>query len=321
MKLSLILGHRGARFTAPENSIDSFKNALQCGADGIELDVHLTSDNKLVVIHDSDLRRITGNKIPIRNLSLSEIKSLDISHLVKSGDLSVHWHIKVYRLSDSEFFILITDKIGCKERKYFIEIDKGVVKSLRKARLYNKKYVGDLVAESNFSYKSGDRVFSNKYTRIPELHEVLENINSNFINIEIKRGESFYPGISEEVVKTIKPFGFNRFLISSFNRETLLGMKNKYPFLKINQLYEIPKNPVKAAEGLDGVNPLSILIGKKGIIRVHNAGKTVFPWVVNRPISIAKFILFGVDGIITDRPCFAVYLKNKIRRLVNEATK
>ncbi len=321
MKQSLILGHRGARLTAPENSIDSFKNAVECGADGIELDVHLAKDGKLVVIHDADLRRITGEKVPIRDLTLSQIKSLDISRLIKkSSSFRVFWNIKVIRFSDNKFSVIITDKETGNEWKYFVETNGASVKSVRKAR-FRKKYQGSVVAEKQLLFEQKMPARVSEPVRIPELSEVLEKVKPRFINIEIKRGEGFYPGISDAVVRSIEPFGFDNILISSFNRETLLHIKKIYPFIKVNYLYEIPKNPVKAAKNFDGVNPLSVLIGKKGIERVHRIGKTVYPWVVNKPFSIAKFVLFGADGIITDRPCFAVKLKNIMEELFDEAVK
>jgi glycerophosphoryl diester phosphodiesterase len=50
----LVLGHRGARRVAPENTLAAFRAARTQGADGIELDVHATADNALVVHHDAD---------------------------------------------------------------------------------------------------------------------------------------------------------------------------------------------------------------------------------------------------------------------------
>ncbi|MBU1984691.1 glycerophosphodiester phosphodiesterase [bacterium] len=51
----LILGHRGAPHSAPENSLESFRIALAAGADGIELDVQITGDGVLVAHHDGSL--------------------------------------------------------------------------------------------------------------------------------------------------------------------------------------------------------------------------------------------------------------------------
>ena len=72
-----ILGHRGASGTAPENTESAFKKALQGGADGVELDVHLTKDKELVVIHDERVDRTTNGTGYVKDLTLREIKKLD----------------------------------------------------------------------------------------------------------------------------------------------------------------------------------------------------------------------------------------------------
>jgi glycerophosphoryl diester phosphodiesterase len=72
-----ILGHRGASGEAPENTRIAFKKAMQYGADGVELDVHLTRDKELVVIHDERVDRTTDCMGYVKDLTLSEIKKLD----------------------------------------------------------------------------------------------------------------------------------------------------------------------------------------------------------------------------------------------------
>ena len=56
----LVLGHRGESFRATENTIKSYECALKDGADGVELDVHITKDGKLAVIHDFSTNRVFG---------------------------------------------------------------------------------------------------------------------------------------------------------------------------------------------------------------------------------------------------------------------
>lgn len=85
MKLPLVIGHRGAKGIAPENSLSGFKKAVELGIDGVELDVHLAKNGKLVVIHDVDLKRLTrlavsvvtckqaAILIPFRGSSLSNL--------------------------------------------------------------------------------------------------------------------------------------------------------------------------------------------------------------------------------------------------------
>ena len=314
MKLPLIIGHRGTRTVAPENSIPSFKSAIQCGADGIELDVHLTKDGKLAVIHDSTLKRVSGDgKAYIKDLTMKEIKALDISHLIKKEQCKeIQWDIKIFQTNRRSVFVLsATDQKTLKIHSYNLILGNEITIKHRGFSFVKK---GDVFFEKEFSVKCNGDPHNFENVKIPELSEALDTLNGHFVNIEIKRGEVFYPGIIDTLIKETEPFGYKNILFSSFNYETLVEMKRRYPFVKANRLYMTLHNPLKAAKGVDGVNPLAALIGKKGIMRVHKANKTVFPWVINKPENAVKFSVFGADGIITDRPCTMV----KVRTLVKE---
>jgi glycerophosphoryl diester phosphodiesterase len=83
-KRPLVIGHRGYCQFAPENTIPSFKLAMQAGADLVELDYYHTKDGKLMVMHDRDLDRTTdarnrwgGKKINIDSKTAAEIQTLD----------------------------------------------------------------------------------------------------------------------------------------------------------------------------------------------------------------------------------------------------
>ena len=73
----LIIGHRGYPARFPENTLASFEGAMQAGCHMIELDVTLTRDRKIVVIHDDTLDRTTNGKGTVREHTLEEIKRLD----------------------------------------------------------------------------------------------------------------------------------------------------------------------------------------------------------------------------------------------------
>jgi glycerophosphoryl diester phosphodiesterase len=73
----LLIGHRGYPARYPENTLASFKGAMEAGCDMIELDVTLTRDRRVVVIHDDTLDRTTTGKGPVRDRSLEEIRELD----------------------------------------------------------------------------------------------------------------------------------------------------------------------------------------------------------------------------------------------------
>jgi glycerophosphoryl diester phosphodiesterase len=69
--------HRGASYVAPANTLAAFLLAAELGADGIELDVHLSSDGEVVVIHDFSLDATTDGYGPVRAKTLAELKELD----------------------------------------------------------------------------------------------------------------------------------------------------------------------------------------------------------------------------------------------------
>lgn len=80
----LNIAHRGASGYYPENTLIAFQQAVKMGADMIELDVHLTKDGEVVVIHDEMLERTTNRKGYVRDYTLSELKKLDAGSWYKS---------------------------------------------------------------------------------------------------------------------------------------------------------------------------------------------------------------------------------------------
>lgn len=72
-----LIGHRGYSARYPENTILSFRKAVEAGCDGIELDVRLTKDGKVVVIHDKDMKRTTNGSGLVGEYTLKELKKLD----------------------------------------------------------------------------------------------------------------------------------------------------------------------------------------------------------------------------------------------------
>jgi glycerophosphoryl diester phosphodiesterase len=76
---TLIWAHRGASAMLPENTLAAFAKAVQFGADGLELDVQRTADGVLVVTHDEDCLRVTGQPGEIAKMTLAELKQLNFA--------------------------------------------------------------------------------------------------------------------------------------------------------------------------------------------------------------------------------------------------
>ncbi len=75
--LPLIIAHRGASADAPENTIAAFKEAMRQHADAIEIDVRMTADSQLVVMHDSNVQRTTNGSGAVADFTLEELRTLD----------------------------------------------------------------------------------------------------------------------------------------------------------------------------------------------------------------------------------------------------
>ncbi len=81
MSRTSVCAHRGASAYAPENTLNAFELAEKMNADGIELDVHLTSDGQVIVIHDEKTGRVGDREIVVGKSTLAEVKEVDVSRL------------------------------------------------------------------------------------------------------------------------------------------------------------------------------------------------------------------------------------------------
>jgi glycerophosphoryl diester phosphodiesterase len=75
--MTIIVAHRGAAASAPENTMEAFRLGVEAGADAIELDVHLTADGQLAVIHDETLDRTTDRTGRVADLTMDQVREAD----------------------------------------------------------------------------------------------------------------------------------------------------------------------------------------------------------------------------------------------------
>ncbi|KAF2516000.1 glycerophosphodiester phosphodiesterase [Flavobacterium foetidum] len=98
----LKIAHRGAKAYEPENTLPAFQKALDLNSDGIELDVHLSSDGHIIVIHDETIDRTTNGKGLVNTFTLAELKSFLID-----GENQIPTLNEVFDLVDKKCFINI----------------------------------------------------------------------------------------------------------------------------------------------------------------------------------------------------------------------
>ena len=96
----LKIAHRGAKGYEPENTLKAFQRAIDLNADGIELDVHLSADGHLIVMHDETIDKMTNGKGAVNTFTLVELKSFLIAEKHEIPTLDA-----VFDLVDKKCFI------------------------------------------------------------------------------------------------------------------------------------------------------------------------------------------------------------------------
>ena len=110
----LVVAHRGASHDAPENTLPAFNLAWSQGADAIEGDFHLSSDGKILCIHDRNTQRVAGKKLVVKNTPMAELQGLDVGG----------WKGEKWKGTTASS---LSDVLACvpKGKRIFIEVKSG----------------------------------------------------------------------------------------------------------------------------------------------------------------------------------------------------
>ncbi len=290
----LVIAHRGARGYAPENTIPAFVKALDlCNADGVELDVHLTKDNIMVVHHDDDLRRCTnieecfsprgsGGSYLISDYTLDEIQSLD------AGSWFTREYLKAAKggVSSELYLNLITDE----ERKRY-------------------------VTQADLEFYASGRV------RVPTLEQVLEAIKEKKakVNIELKSIPRLSKGVAEKTMDLVHSMALiDDVLISSFDHELLVKIRQlddriATAILSQDRLAAVDRylgildadayHPGCTGDDASlGLRSMEGWLDTTAIDACRGAGYGVNVWSCNEKDHMIQLIAAGVTGLITDFP-------------------
>lgn len=133
-----VIAHRGYSSQAPENTLAAFQRALETGADMIELDVHLSKDNQVIVIHDATLKRTTGESGTVKSKTLTELKQLDAGSWFSSEfkDEPIPTLEEVIKLVDGKSTLLIEIKVD-DQSKVYEGLTKEILAVIRKNHAAN----------------------------------------------------------------------------------------------------------------------------------------------------------------------------------------
>lgn len=225
--------HRGASGYCPENTMVAFERAIQLGATGIETDIQMTADGKLVLIHDDTLDRTTTGTGRVGQFTYNELTKLDAGS----------W--------------------------------------------YSPKFAGESV---------------------PRLEELLELAVQKdvWLNLELKFGSIYYPGIEEKLIHMVKQMNYGeKVVISSFDHVALARCHELEPGILTGVLYvERLYKPwdYAASMGAKALHGSSRVMLPSDIEQAHQHGCKVNVWTVNDEQRMRDMIQAGVDGIITDVP-------------------
>jgi len=218
-----VIAHRGASGYAPENTMAAFEKALAQNADFVELDIQMTKDKELIVIHDSTISRTTNGKGFVKDFSLKEIKKFDAGswfHHSFSGE-------KIPTLN--EVLNRYENKIGIllelKDPHLYPGIESKLVSLIKKRGLHNHN---SLIVQS-FDLNS-----------IQRFHRLLPNISTGVLvtsmpsNEEIHKYSSFCQYINlnflvtdSHFISLLKRQGFKCFIWTINNIESY-HMVSKY---------------------------------------------------------------------------------------------
>jgi glycerophosphoryl diester phosphodiesterase len=95
-----VIGHRGNRAHAPENTLESLLQAVALGADALEFDLRQSRDGQLVMFHDATLERTTDGQGPLAQRTLAELKALDAgARFTPDGGRSFPWRGRGVRVA------------------------------------------------------------------------------------------------------------------------------------------------------------------------------------------------------------------------------
>jgi glycerophosphoryl diester phosphodiesterase len=220
----LKIGHRGARGHEPENTLIGFQKAFDMHVDRIELDVHLSSDNELMVIHDETVDRTTDGKGLVNQFSLPELKRFRIEKQHAIPTLSdvlnlidqrcdINIELKSYETAD-KVVDLIEKYISEKNWNYnqFL-VSSFDWNALQQVNLLNSKIAIGVLTETNLELALAFAKFIQAKSIHPYFHLVNEE---NTARIQ-EQGFQVFPWTVNEIedIKKIKTYNVNG-IISDF---------------------------------------------------------------------------------------------------------
>lgn len=243
----LVIAHQGGDGLWPGNTMFAFQNAADLGADVLEMDLHITSDDILVLMHDETVDRTTDGTGEIEAMTLDELKQLDAGY--------------------------------------------------------------DWSSDEGASFP-----FRGQGITVPTLEEVFAAFPEYRMTIEIKKTNT---SMAKPFCETIREYNMqDKVLVASFHDERLKEFRTECPevatssaknettvFVLLTKaflggFYSPKFYSLQVPEESGGITVMT----ESFVRAAHARNLAVEPWTINDEETMRKFIEWGVDGLITDRP-------------------
>lgn len=189
------IAHRGASAHAPENTLASFKKALDLAVAAIELDIALSRDEKLVVIHDPDLERVAGKRGRVEDFTARELKETDVGSWFdkKYSGEGVPSLEDVFQLVGKKATLHIEMKGGC---GFYPGIEKKLAQWLKRRDPPRENLISSfdhealyhlrrLDKKARIGYLLGRTSLSRAFQEMAELKAESLNLSLNQVNAKI----------------------------------------------------------------------------------------------------------------------------------------
>lgn len=187
---TLVFAHRGSKSNNPENTLAAFREAIHVQSDGIELDVHLSLDNELIVIHDEKIDRTTNGKGLVRKMTSADIQKFDAGSWYHPNFADE----KIPRLS--EVLKLLTDLSFSGYLNIEIKTDKFKYPGI-------EKKLSELMTESKWPFIYIYSSFN--LQSLKRIHELDPKIEINYLTKNILHLKKRQEGILTDFITGIHP--------------------------------------------------------------------------------------------------------------------
>lgn len=291
----LVMGHRGDSFSIPENTIQAFEDAYKMKVDCIETDVHMTKDNKFVHFHDPNLERTTNGVGKIADYTLAELKELDAGFKFQPEGS------REYPYRGKGLQILSIDEVLPCFPKVRFNLD------IKSSNPEAPKLLAEKLKELNVEERVCVGSFHQQ--QIIRFREYTEAITS--------------AGKKEVIKFLLKFFKWRQKLPKLIEEEHILVSHEVISRQQDGEMHQELENTDRYAWGVRTANHQKLIFGhelpyfslqvpmKQSIIKIispqfiefaHFLGIAVHVWTINDPDVMKQLLLWGVDGIFTDKP-------------------